>query len=381
MKVKPIDPSGLDPENTPLQSFLWARVKSELGIPSRAFELEERRTLLALLRKSADGGCLAYVPWPENGYIPPDERGIFLEELAGSLAPHLPSNCTAIRFDLPWETPYEAGEDSADFDTADGRPPQRLRELRMNFGTEKKNLRKAPTDIQPADTLLLDIARDRERILEEMKPKTRYNIRLARRRGIVVREEHLDKLGEWYEMYEETTRRKRIQPHDYRNFEALLEESETHAKNYKTRVHLLIAAQEGAAQEDGAHGEIDSIESGSSRTSRRGRALAGIILLRIGTYAMYLYGASRGEGRNLMPTYGLQWEAITRAGDYGCSTYDLFGIPPTSQASHPMHGLYRFKRGFGGKTVHRQGCWDYPLDTEKYKILAGGEPLGPSYHI
>jgi lipid II:glycine glycyltransferase (peptidoglycan interpeptide bridge formation enzyme) len=322
-----------------------------------AFRLEDGKPLLALKRRTVSGRCFTYIPWPEYNDVLPESRGQLLEELAGALAPHMPDECMYIRFDLPWETPYSAGENSADFDTADGRPPQRIRELRMNFGTREKNLRKAPTDVQPADTLLLDTARDRERLLREMKPKTRYNIRLSMRRGIRVREEDGGSLESWYEMYARTAERKGITLHDYRNFEALLTESRrTDAKN-GTGAHLLMAYRE-----DG------------------GDPLAGIILLRRGDYMMYLYGASSGEAGSLMPTYALQWEAIRLAQSFGCTTYDLFGIPPTDQPSHPMHGLYRFKRGFGGKTVHRQGCWDYPIDIEAYERNSGAELVGPSYH-
>ncbi|MFO7849883.1 MAG: peptidoglycan bridge formation glycyltransferase FemA/FemB family protein [Spirochaetia bacterium] len=358
MNLIRIDPSRLEPLNTPMQSFLWAQVKSNLGIPPIAFRLEDGKTMLVLMRRTGRGESYAYVPWPEYGYQEPEARGQLLEESAKSLAPLLPAECVFIRFDLAWETPYEAGEDSADFNTGDGRPPQRLRELRMNFGTKEKNLRKAPTDIQPADTLVLDTEKNERELLGEMKPKTRYNIRLSQRRGVVVKDEPIDKLEQWYRIYRETAERKGFTLHDYRNFEELLKEEALHGSRYRAKVHLLMA------------------EDGEDHTP-----LAGIILLRIGTYAMYLYGASRREGKNLMPSYGLQWEAIKLAKACGCSTYDLFGIPPTPQISHPMHGLYRFKRGFGGRIEHRQGCWDYPLDTEKYRHICGSEPTGPSYHL
>jgi len=78
-----------------------------------------------------------------------------------------------------------------------------------------------------------------------------------------------------------------------------------------------------------------------------------------GTAATYLYGASSNEHRNLMAPYALQWAALRDVRDRGATTYDLFGIPPTNDESHPMHGLYRFKTGFGGEVVHRHGAWDF----------------------
>ncbi len=357
MRLEPISFRNLDPTETPLQSPLWAQVKENLGIRSMAFRLEDGKPMLSLLRPDREGGCFAYIPWPEYGKIAPQERGELLEETAEALREYLPPDCRFIRFDLAWETPYEAGEESRDFNTADGRPPQRIRELRMNFGTRRKQLRKAPSDIQPADTLLLDLRKSVDELLSEMKAKTRYNIRLSRRRGVEVRDEDPRRLEEWYELYRRTAKRKGIFLHGYANFEELLKEQEIHGSRYRTKVHLLIAEHE-----------------------RYQSPLAGIILLRSGPYAMYLYGASGEEGRELMPSYRLQWEAIRIARSKGCSTYDLFGLPPTSQPSHPMHGLYRFKSGFGGRMVHRQGCWDYPLDPQAYARISGSELGGPSYH-
>jgi lipid II:glycine glycyltransferase (peptidoglycan interpeptide bridge formation enzyme) len=104
-----------------------------------------------------------------------------------------------------------------------------------------------------------------------------------------------------------------------------------------------------------------------------GDLLAGIIVALHGEAATYLYGASSDLKRNLMPAYGLQWEAIRLARRRGCRTYDLFGIPPSSDPGHPMHGLYRFKTGFGGREVHRPGCWDVPYRPLAYAAYAVAE--------
>jgi lipid II:glycine glycyltransferase (peptidoglycan interpeptide bridge formation enzyme) len=80
-----------------------------------------------------------------------------------------------------------------------------------------------------------------------------------------------------------------------------------------------------------------------------------------------------------MATYALQWHAMQLARAEGCGTYDLFGIPPSGDASHPLHGLYRFKTGFGGRVLHRRGCWDYPLQPE-YRGCRGAELGAPGFH-
>lgn len=82
-----------------------------------------------------------------------------------------------------------------------------------------------------------------------------------------------------------------------------------------------------------------------------------------------------------MATYALQWRAIQEAKAAGCLEYDLFGVSPSADPSHPLYGLYRFKRGFGGELYHRMGCWDYPLDENDYESCAAAEMNSQGYHL
>jgi lipid II:glycine glycyltransferase (peptidoglycan interpeptide bridge formation enzyme) len=103
-----------------------------------------------------------------------------------------------------------------------------------------------------------------------------------------------------------------------------------------------------------------------------GELLAGNIVAFWKTRAAYLYGASSGAKRNLMPTYALQWEAIRRAHAAGCLTYDLYGVPPRPDPGHPMFGLYQFKTGFSDKVLERWGTWDFiyrPMLFAPYGVL------------
>jgi lipid II:glycine glycyltransferase (peptidoglycan interpeptide bridge formation enzyme) len=76
-----------------------------------------------------------------------------------------------------------------------------------------------------------------------------------------------------------------------------------------------------------------------------------------------------------MATYALQWRAMQEAKAFGCTQYDLFGIPPNENPDHPMSGLYRFKTGFGGRIVHRSGSWDYPCKPVLCALFSGAEQL------
>jgi lipid II:glycine glycyltransferase (peptidoglycan interpeptide bridge formation enzyme) len=112
-----------------------------------------------------------------------------------------------------------------------------------------------------------------------------------------------------------------------------------------------------------------------------GEFLAAMFLVISNKRATYLYGASSDRKRNLMATYAIQWEAIRMAGGAGCEEYDMFGVAPNGYRSHPMHGLYRFKSGFGGKMFHRMGCWDYPLNKSEYDLFLAQEVNSQKYHV
>jgi len=106
-----------------------------------------------------------------------------------------------------------------------------------------------------------------------------------------------------------------------------------------------------------------------------GDLLAGIVTLFRGREAVYLYGASSDKKRNLMAPYALQLKAMEDSKAAGCVEYDLFGIPPNEDPSHPMAGLYRFKTGFGGRIIHRSGSWDFPCRPFLYRLFRSAEIL------
>jgi lipid II:glycine glycyltransferase (peptidoglycan interpeptide bridge formation enzyme) len=213
-------------------------------------------------------------------------------------------------------------------------------------------------DIQPPDTAVLDLGYEEESLLAAMKTKTRYNIGLAAKKGVRVEEGTAADLPAWYRMYQETAQRDRITLHafDY----------------YRRQFELAYAG--------GPDGPGQAPELKLLLARHEGDLLAGIIVAVHGSAATYLYGASSDAKRNLMPAYALQWEAIRLVRRRGCRTYDLFGIPPSPDPAHPMHGLYRFKTGFGGRIVNRPGCWDYPYSRPGYTAYALAERARSWYY-
>ncbi len=212
--------------------------------------------------------------------------------------------------------------------------------------------RRASMDIQPPDTVILPLRnagtpRSDEELLSAMKPKWRYNIRLAGKKGVAVADEGAAGIDVFYDLYRTTSERDRIAIHPKSYYETMF----SLAKDYGSaapRLGLWVARHEGAP-------------------------LAAIITSFANGKAVYLYGASSDEKRNLMPAYALQWEAIRAARDSGCAEYDFFGIPPCDDPAHPMSGLYRFKTGFGGRIEHFAGSWDYVYRPVPYAAYRTAE--------
>jgi lipid II:glycine glycyltransferase (peptidoglycan interpeptide bridge formation enzyme) len=113
-----------------------------------------------------------------------------------------------------------------------------------------------------------------------------------------------------------------------------------------------------------------------------GQLLAGLVVLGVGDgggTACYMYGASSDEHRNLMPTYRLQWEAMLWAKEQGFQEYDLWGVPDEDEATleagftkrnDGLWGVYRFKRGFGGRLVRTAGAWDLVYAPLRYRLYS-----------
>jgi lipid II:glycine glycyltransferase (peptidoglycan interpeptide bridge formation enzyme) len=291
------------------------------------------------------------------------ERGRAAAELAKALRPLLPRNTAFIRFDLPWywvEAPAQtdpAGTDPAQAGAAAGigtpvfsAPPADPPAAPGSFIPPKPFIR-AAADVQPPDSVLVDLTGEESAILAGMKPKWRYNVGLAERKNVSLRcaaasggvREDLEK---FYALYQETADRDGILIHNREYYTALFEEAAKH----KADLRLYTAS----------HG---------------GQDIAGIITLFWGLEGVYLYGASANHKRNLMAPYALQWRAMRDAKAAGCGFYDLFGIAPKADPAHPMAGLYRFKTGFGGQIIHRPGSWDYPYRPLATALYHGAERI------
>jgi peptidoglycan pentaglycine glycine transferase (the first glycine) len=200
--------------------------------------------------------------------------------------------------------------------------------------------------IQFRNTLLLDLTSSEDELLAGMKQKTRYNVRLAERRGVAVQQvsgaDSATRIGQsldlFYHLYAETARRDGfvIRPLDYYHdaWGTFLREG---------LACLLLASYDG-------------------------ETVAGLLLFTFGPTAWYMYGASSDRHRKHMPNYLLQWEAIRWAKTAGCTLYDLWGAPDDLDESDPMWGVVRFKFGLGGHLACGLGAWDCAVNQAGYRL-------------
>ena len=332
--IKIEDINICDKADSFLQSAMWGHFKSRFGWQAKAFiidwETGGEKALLVLCRRLAPGFAMAYIPWgPELPSVFPDDINLknkAAAELAAALKPFLPAKTVFIRLDLPYPN------------VSRPQPPVPSPLL-------------AAINIQPPDTVILDLELPEKDILAAMKSKWRYNIGLAEKHKIEIKHsssvkyDYADDMEIFYRLLRETAERDGIAVHSLNYYRTLFEEA-----GVLRELRLYTAWHEGDA-------------------------LAAVIVLFRGKQATYLYGASSNVKRNLMAAYALQWRAIQDAKTWGCSDYDFFGIPPDNNPNHPMAGLYRFKTGFGGRIIHRQGSMDYPYKPVFYALFSKAERL------
>ena len=302
-----------------LQSSAWGELKSRFGWSALRLALARDDALVAgaqiLFRRLPLGLRFAYIP-------------------RGPVADPNDHNTNAALFD-------------ALFDAAKSRrafalkiepnwldlPISDLQSLISNFQLLTSN------SIQPRTTIHLDLTRDLDAILAQMKPKWRYNIRLAERKGVVVREGSADDLATFYRLLQITSARDQFAIHSEGYYRAAFE-----LFTARDNAHLFVA------------------EYARER-------LAMIFVTAFGGEAIYLYGASSNAHRERMPNHALHWAAIQWAKARGCARYDLWGLGATTDAdARAAHGLYQFKQGFGGQPVQYAGAYDVVFSWWQYAV-------------
>jgi len=198
--------------------------------------------------------------------------------------------------------------------------------------------------IQYKNSMLIDLSQELETILASMKQKTRYNIRLAGRKGVVIREGTEQDIRSLYEMYAETSSRDGFVIRDRSYYES------TWATFMRAEMASPLIA------------EFD------------GEPIAGVIPYYFARKTWFLFGMSRDIFRKKMPNYLLQWSVISKAKALGCTVYDLWGAPDHFHNEDPLWGVYKFKAGFGAQVVRRIGAWDLVLRPTFFQLYTAFLP-------
>ncbi|MCB0033148.1 MAG: peptidoglycan bridge formation glycyltransferase FemA/FemB family protein [Anaerolineales bacterium] len=209
---------------------------------------------------------------------------------------------------------------------------------------EKRGWCFSDDQIQFRNTVTMDITRPEEELLADMKSKTRYNIRLAGRKDVVVREGTPTDFDMIYAMYAETAARDGF--------------------IIRPRAYYL----------DGWQALYDADLAMPLIAEFEGTPLGAVVIVKFNQKAIYMYGASTDLERNRMPNYLLQWEAIRWAKAHGCSLYDFWGAPDEFEETDSMWGVWRFKKGFNGQVARHIGAWDYAARPWLYKLYTQAIP-------
>jgi len=200
--------------------------------------------------------------------------------------------------------------------------------------------------IQFRNTVLIDLTLSKDELLARMKQKTRYNVRLAEKKGVTVRPGALTDLPVLYRMYAETSVRDGFIIRDETYYQTVWQTFMRHppsAIRHSPFAEPLIAEVEG-------------------------QPVAAIFVFYFAERAYYLYGMSRDAHREKMPNHLLQWEAMQRAKAAGCAAYDLWGAPDVFAESDSLWGVFRFKEGLGGQVLRTLGAWDFTPSPILYKL-------------
>jgi len=332
---------GKLPNPHPLQSWTWGAFKSRWGwqalssLMTIAESSWEPLAAAMILKRPLPRTpfCILYVPrGPILNYNDRDLRQQVLAQLE-----KIARRERAIFIKIDPEVVQAWGEDEEALRPSPIGGPF-VKEL------QQRGWRFSNDQIQFRNTVELPLELDEEDLLAAMHSKTRYNIRLAARKGITVRSGGPADFALIGEMYRETAARDgfAIRPLDY-----YLDIWNAFYKN-------------GMAQPLLAEFE--------------GQAIAAVVLVRYGRRVIYMYGASTDQERQRMPNHLLQWEAIRWAKAQGAAVYDFWGAPDHFDETDRMWGVWRFKKGFNGQVVRHIGAWDYPTRPVLYWLYTVAMP-------
>lgn len=205
---------------------------------------------------------------------------------------------------------------------------------------------KKTIDVEPSKTTILDLSKSEDEMLSAMHQKTRYNIRLAEKKGVTIREAGTDEFDKFWSLMSATGNRDGFRLHNKKYYQAMFKnskleiDSKFRIQNSELNIELFFAEHKGVL-------------------------IAANIIAIFGDTATYVHGASSDEHRNVMAPYLLQWRVIQMAKAQGCRYYDFFGVDETK-----WPGVTRFKNGFAGTSIEYPGTFDLVLNHFQYILYS-----------
>ena len=302
-----------------MQSSWWARFREPIGFDHFGVTFKHEGAIvggaLVSVWEYAPGHCFYYI---QDGPLLPADDEPFAQQVFAALLSRIdahrraePRRVSHLRIEPRWAQRPAFAHDFSEPDFGD-----RYRE--------------------PRRTLCLDLALDDAALLAQMKPKGRYNIRVAQRHGVtVVEDSSAQGLADFVRIVQRTAKRQglAVKPASY--FRSMLALAQP-------PLSLLFAQHEG-------------------------RRLATAMVVRCGTRATYFYGGSLALKRRVMAPYLLHYEATRRARAQGCRWYDLWGVAPPGSQGHRWQAISDFKRKFGGVEFDFGPTLDLVYDAAAYE--------------
>ncbi|MGA2505258.1 MAG: peptidoglycan bridge formation glycyltransferase FemA/FemB family protein [Anaerolineales bacterium] len=329
-----------------LQTWEWSQVKTKYGWQAHPFLWQDSvgkpvAAAMVLKRSLPVGGfskkmCVLYIPkGPLMDWSVAPLRLRVLEDLC-TFAKQQGAIFIKIDPDVVLGTGVPGAPDSVEIE--DG-------EL-VRSELDSHGWRFSQDQIQFRNTVLVDLAPSEEGLLSRMKQKTRYNIRLAQKKGVTVRVGTADDLPLMYRMYAETSVRDGF----------LIREEGYYQTVWRTFMGVPPSNNNLQPFTEPLIAEVGS------------EVVAAVSMFYFAGQAIYLFGMSRAAHREKMPNYLLQWEAMRRAKSLGCRIFNLWGAPDEFNESDGLWGVFRFKEGMGGMVSRTIGAWDFTPNPLLYKM-------------
>ena len=325
MKIlRPLDISEKENFNAtvhhPLQTWEWGEFRRKTGVDVERIGVFEGDQLVKAFQVTFHS--LPKLPFTV-GYIPksemPDEQ-----EIAALLDLGKRKKALYIKFEPNIYEPVEQREKH-----------EKNRELLLNNGCV------AGRPLFTKFSFVLDISKTEEILQENMRPKTRYNLHLAERKGVTVREKSSQEgLEDYLKILKETTNRQKFYAHNDQYFRTMWE---TLAPTGKAKI--LEAEYEGVP-------------------------LVVWIAFVLNKTLYYPYGSSSNRNREVMASNAMMWEMIRLGKSMGCEQFDMWGsLGPDPDPHDPWFGFHKFKEGYGGQLVEFLGSYDLVVDSRFYKTF------------